>query len=167
MLEGPHLWLKLYAEGRDVHCMVWNKTISMKLTNAPVTRQFYILHCTSVPVLQWTKSLTSAQLKALLRAYAFSGRKVSFSVMNKVKKSILGVTKLNSNTLSLINHITLINYWHAFVVLFLYVQKDWLRSISLFHFVLRNSDWLRRRSQKLFSNNFQIFMWQCLLSVTF
>lgn len=35
----------------------------------------------------------------------FSGRKVSSSVKNKVKKSILAVTKLNSNALSLINRI--------------------------------------------------------------
>lgn len=35
----------------------------------------------------------------------FSGRKVSSGVKNKVKKSILAVTKLNSNALSLINRI--------------------------------------------------------------
>lgn len=34
----------------------------------------------------------------------FSGRKVSAAVKKKVKSSILGVSKLNSNALSLINH---------------------------------------------------------------
>ncbi|XP_059666973.1 21 kDa protein-like [Cornus florida] len=36
----------------------------------------------------------------------FAGRKVSVSVKNKVRSSILGVAKLTSNALSLINHLT-------------------------------------------------------------